>query len=198
MTEYWEERYKNDGNSGEGSRGLHKEWKWQILESTISHIDNIVDVGCGDLAFMERKHIKKYTGLDISETIIERNRVAYPWWKFICTGADVYVPDLHGEVVFCHDILFHILDDDVYYRILNNLTRYSNKYISIYTWYNNPIPWYNIKSRIYGSSKYQKYRLLDNDMSIFNKNGFELINMSKSPVNKYGAMYIFKKNELKR
>lgn len=193
MTEYWEERYKNGGNSGEGSRGQHREWKWQILESTIVDIDNVIDVGCGDLAFMEGKNIKNYTGIDISKTIIKDNELKYPYWKFICSSADNYINELNGYVVFCHDILFHIIDDDVYYSILDNLTRYSNKYISIYTWHKNPIAWYNIKSHLYGSSKYQKYRLLDNDFHIFNENGFELINMSKSPVNKYGAMYIFKK-----
>ncbi len=172
---------------------MHREWKWSILESTIPHIDNVIDVGCGDLAFMEGRHVENYTGIDISETIIEHNKQDHPEWNFICSSADTFIPNLHGEVVFCHDILFHIIDDTMYNNILKNLTKYSDKYISIFTWDKNPISWYKIKPRIYNSKKYQKYRNFDQDLNVFIDNGFSLKLKESSKTNKYGAMYIFEK-----
>ena len=55
---------------------------------------------------------------------------------------------LKGDIVFCHDMLFHILDEDVYLGIINNLLEYSNKYIFIFTWSKNPLKkWYNNKTQ---------------------------------------------------
>jgi len=70
---YWEERYLNGDNSGEGSRGKHRAWKWGILNKYIPEMTDVIDVGCGDLAFMENIDVDKYTGIDISQYIINKN-----------------------------------------------------------------------------------------------------------------------------
>lgn len=187
---YWENRYKNGGNSGEGSRGNHKKWKWSILDKYIHEIDNIVDVGCGDLAFMKGIDVINYTGIDISQTMINQNKTLKPKWDFICSSADVNINELKGDVVFCHDMLFHILDDGVYKAILENLIEYSNNYISIYTWHSNPLnKWYKKQKK----DSYQAYRDFNQYIPMFETAGFKLIANCKSDVNKYGTMYIFKK-----
>lgn len=189
---YWDNRYASGGNSGLGSIGKHKEWKWNTLNNNIENITNIIDVGCGDLSFMDNHTIENYTGIDISNTIIEANKTKHPEWKFICSSADKRISGLKGDVVFCHDVLFHIVDDEVYNNIILNLIEYSNKYISIFTWHKNPL------KRMFRSTdndSYQAYRDFSKYIPIFENPGFSLICNEKSPCNKYGSLYIFKKNK---
>ena len=70
--EYWEARYLNNGTSGPGSRDFNKEKKWDIIKQRIPNIQDVIDVGCGDLAFWEGVECKKYVGIDISETMRAR------------------------------------------------------------------------------------------------------------------------------
>lgn len=187
---YWEQRYKNGGNSGEGSRGKHREWKWSILNKYINGIDNIVDVGCGDLAFMEGIDAINYTGIDISQTMVARNTKIKPEWNFILSSADIKIDGVKGDVVFCHDMLFHIMDDDIYEKILENLIAYSNEYISIFTWNKNPLrKWF----RSVEHDSYQFYRDFNKYIPMFENAGFELIANCKSETSTFGSMYIFKK-----
>lgn len=188
MAEYWESRYSSGGNSGNGSIGALRDWKWNQISKHIGEVNDVIDMGCGDLEFMKHRHPVRYVGIDISKTIIERNESLHPEWKF----HNVDASGLRANVVFCHDILFHIVDDGVYYAILNNLIQYAYNYISIYSGDRNPIPWWNLKAKYYGSNKYQKFRNFDMDVDMFESSGFQLISKTKTNLNRYGAMYIFK------
>jgi len=87
-------------------------------------------------------------------------------------------------------MIFHVLDDDVYKSILENLIVYSNKYISIFTWHTNPLgKWYKKQNR----DSYQAYRDFNVYIPMFENAGFELIANHKSEVAEYGSMYIFRK-----
>ena len=104
--DYWETRYRKGGTSGTGSLSDLKKWKWNLIDSFFEEIDDVVDVGCGDLAFWHGKDCKKYVGIDISPHIIELNKKRRPHWQFIASGAQIYHPQVKGNVVFCFDILW--------------------------------------------------------------------------------------------
>ena len=59
---YWENRYESGGTSGKGSIGQLRAWKWQVIEDYAGPVDDVIDVGCGDLSFLEGKTSEKYTG----------------------------------------------------------------------------------------------------------------------------------------
>ena len=146
--EYWESHYRFDGSSGEGSIGKNREWKWSVINSYVGNFDNVVDIGCGDLSFWEGRELSEnfsYFGIDISPTIVMRNQKRYPTWRFYVGDASVQVPDIKGRVVFCLDMLFHIMDDERYVRILENLARYSLEWIFVFTWFKNP---FNLRYRL--------------------------------------------------
>jgi hypothetical protein len=147
----------------------------------------VIDVGCGDLNFWKYEDCNKYTGIDISPVRIERNRILKPNWNFICADASVD-QSISAEVVFCFDILFHIMDDVSYDKILTNLMQYSTKYIFIYTWSVNPF------SPRDTDGIYQKYRDFNLYPHTFEEAGFKLIDVEKSPylIDKFGSMWIFK------
>jgi len=214
--QYWDERYANDGTSGEGSIGGNRDWKWSVVERFVPFYTSVLDVGCGDLSFWEGRECEDYTGIDISKTIIENNIKRRPKWKFICENAGTRIEGLKKDVVFCFDILFHIMDSKTFIEILQNLCHYSNDYILIHTWLNNPFSNKNQLKKLGKSflklkggnvlvslnkimskekstdGRYQYYRPLKNYLELFRNNGFQLIGTEENP-NKIGAIYIFRK-----
>jgi hypothetical protein len=209
---YWETRYRDGGCSGGGSIGAIRDWKWSMIRKYAS-VNDVIDVGCGDLSFWEGKSCEKYSGIDISPYIIESNREKRPSWRFICaSGSDPL--KLEGDVVLCLDVLFHIMDETIYINLLNNLAVYAQKYIFIYTWHKNPFDnfglWLSILCSLLKHGKivpllssllgdmasdfeYQKYRSFDDYSFIFEKRGFEQIAVETNEIDPLSALYIFKK-----
>ena len=87
----------------------------------------MVDVGCGDLSFWVERDCEDYVGIDISSTVIEKNREERPKWQFMYANAKDRVEGLRKETVLCMDLLFHVMDEDSFIKILDNLCHYSKK-----------------------------------------------------------------------
>ena len=60
--EYWENRYKNKGNSGSGSRNKLQEFKSSIINEFIktNNIQTVIEFGCGDGYQLKQLSIPKY------------------------------------------------------------------------------------------------------------------------------------------
>jgi 2-polyprenyl-3-methyl-5-hydroxy-6-metoxy-1,4-benzoquinol methylase len=207
MGEYWEKRYSRGGTSGAGSVGKTREWKWKVIDGVVGPLDSVVDVSCGDLSFWENRDCEKYVGIDISETVISLDRVRRPSWTFVCAPAE-NKQDVKGKTVFCMDVLFHIMDDDKYDRILSNLVSYSTHWIVVSTWYENPLATNRLRviGALVGQGKlgpavrfalsnsttdfaYQKYRVFENYNQTFEQRGFKLVHTETQPPSQ--GLYIF-------
>jgi hypothetical protein len=138
---YWDYRYKNGHNSGYGSYGeqLKKKLKW------LSNLDinSISEIGCGDLNFMKnlvRESGKElvYSGQDISDVIIKKNREVLPK-VFFTTNIDE-LPS--ADLLLCVDVLFHVIEDSEYEDLLNKIQSKWTKYLAI-TAYERKEPKYN-------------------------------------------------------
>lgn len=205
---YWEDRYSRGGTSGEGSISREREWKWKIIGRYLPIVESVVDVGCGDLSFWAGHDCKDYVGIDLSETVIKRNKSLRPKWRFIISSSDKFITGLKKECVFCFDLLFHIMNEDSFVKTLNNLCNYSQKYVFIHTWKHNPFSRQNALRRFLRKAAitdlkylilpsktdktYQYYRLLENYYNIFERNNFALLNEHENP-NGIGCMYVFRK-----
>jgi len=184
---YWEDRYSSGGNSGAGSAGANRKWKWGVINIYIERIFDVIDVGCGDLTFWNGRTCEKYTGIDISKTIINKNKIARPDWNFIVSDADTDFR-LRANVVLCFDVLFHIMNERTYTKILENMCRYSTEWIFIFTWNRNPLA-------DESDGTYQYYRDFTKYKHIFDNSNFDLIG-AYTERNSVGTMYIFKKKEI--
>ncbi|MBU0847293.1 class I SAM-dependent methyltransferase [Patescibacteria group bacterium] len=194
---YWDARYRAGGTSGAGSVGRLRTWKWMVIRAAMMlHspelvAPKIIDIGCGDLSFFDTPdavHPSDYIGIDISEEIISRHRLSGRFGhSFILGISRDLVPLIRAPVVFCLDLLFHLMDDDDYLETLKNLCAYSEDLIFIYTWKYNPLGPRGT------DDIYQKYRLLDVDLNIFTEMGFELIEENSSP-DRIGCLYVFKRH----
>ncbi|WP_455277030.1 methyltransferase domain-containing protein [[Eubacterium] cellulosolvens] len=212
---YWEERYATGGSSGIGSVGIEKKWKWKVITNFIPKVDHVIDVGCGDLSFWTGKNCEDYIGIDISETIIERNKIKRPKWVFICAPAEKYIKSLRKECVFCLDVFFHIMNPEKISTIIENLCVYSNKYIFIHTWITNPfsrrkqlnrllkcLRKLDIRSTIialkiaifhpYKDGGHQYFHPFEKYIHIFEEKNFKLLDKRENP-NGVSGLYIFKR-----
>ncbi len=107
-------------------------------------------------------------------------------WNFIVAASLVRIPSIRAPIVFCMDLLFHLMVDADYTDTLRNLCVYSEDLIFIHTWKYNPL------APRTTDGIYQKYRLLENQIHIFEEGGFDLVEEEVNP-NRIGYMYVFKK-----
>lgn len=120
---FWNARYIEDPSkgSGPGSRGENLVLKNDLVRATIEAfgIRSVLDIGCGDLAALEKLAIDRYVGVDISNVIVERNKQLHPDWQFVCEDlAGKYVP-APAELVLCFDVLIHQRSRQAYEAILS-------------------------------------------------------------------------------
>src|SRR4051812_32210706 len=104
---YWNSRYAGGGNSGYGSydEQLGKKLKW--LDG-LRGIKTISEIGCGDFNFgsnlLKLYPNASYVGYDISDVVIQKNKLKYPDVNFTTIPREVPPADL----VLCIDVFFHV------------------------------------------------------------------------------------------
>ena len=120
--------------------------------------------------------------------------------------------NLSADVVICFDMLWHIIDDEIYTKTLKNIKQYAKRNILIFTWHKNPLanPLIGLLALAIAFKKtgkfprdwsfisdgnYQKYRpFLEIAEPIF-KPEFSLIESHIWEPGKYHTLYIFQRNE---
>ncbi|MEP6726820.1 MAG: class I SAM-dependent methyltransferase [Bacteroidota bacterium] len=138
--QYWEERYKASGNSGAGSYNHLSQFKAETLNNLVNTagIKSIIEFGCGDGNQLTLSTYPKYIGLDVSVSAI---RLCID--KF---GTDLsksfflYHPDafsdngqlFKSDVAFSLDVLYHLVEKEVYETYLNHLFQSASKMVVIY------------------------------------------------------------------
>jgi SAM-dependent methyltransferase len=153
---YWEQRYKEGGNSGAGSYGRLSKFKSDIINNIIKkyNIKTILDLGCGDGNQLSYFKINNYVGYDISKTIILKNQIKF---KYDNTKQFIYnlsiLNNKKFDLVLSLDVIYHLLEEELYQEYLNNLIKYSNKYILIYS-----------SNKIHFNNKHIKERKFTNDL----------------------------------
>lgn len=135
---YWNDRYKTGGNSGSGSYNNLANFKADIINNFVTNnqIKSIIDYGVGDgnqLKLINTKNIS-YTGLDVSEFIISKCKELFKHDKtknFIHLDNVIDI-ELKGDLVLSCDVIYHLIEDDIYKNYMNTLFTMSTKYVMIY------------------------------------------------------------------
>ena len=198
--QYFNKNYASGRDSGKGSKGDYRFWKWGIINKYAEKLikNECIDVGCGDLTFWESRNFfsktvgglrpcNNYVGIDFSDVIINRNIKKYPDRRFILSNSG-FKQDLKADVVLCLDLLFHIVNDAEYYATLKNIIEYTKKYFFTYTWTYSPA--------VLNNTVPQKYRLLENELKLFHNVGLILHEKNSSPYDPYGALYVFRRENI--
>lgn len=129
---YWDNRYRKGGNSGAGSFGRLAEFKADIINTFVrdNNINNVIEFGCGDGAQLDLYEIPHYVGVDVSEFVLDKCLEKYDSDKnkIFCLGST----DLTGELSMSIDVIYHLLENDVYDRYMRDLFGASSKWVIIY------------------------------------------------------------------
>lgn len=191
MSDYWEKRYAAGGNSGNGSIGELRDWKWGIIKKYVDPIHDVIDVGCGDMSFWENERVPNgYIGIDGSYSVIQKNREKYPNATFHYGNAEFAIHDT-APVVFCFDMLFHVMEDTEYSEILYNLGKYTTEILFIYTWISNPIKKFYFFSA--DRDEYERFHDPNEMCRILKSLGFFHPVVFTSKLDAVGAMFVFRK-----
>lgn len=132
---YWEMRYRFGGDSGAGSYGEFADYKADILNTFVAEheIKSVIEFGCGDGNQLSLASYPQYLGIDVSPTAISRCRKRFhaDASKMFLESADYH--EQTADLAISLDVLFHLVEDDVYQDYLDRLFAAGNRFVIIYS-----------------------------------------------------------------
>ena len=139
--QYWERRYRAGMTSGVGSYGVLSEFKAELLNAFVASNDvrTVLEFGCGDGNQLKLAAYPLYLGLDVSKTAIDRCRERFEgddtksflWYD---PARTINIANfLNADLTLSLDVLYHLVEDDVYWRYLRDLFSTSRRFVIIYS-----------------------------------------------------------------
>jgi SAM-dependent methyltransferase len=150
--DYWIRRYQSGGDSGQGSKGQLARFKAEVVNKFVEaeKITSIIEFGCGDGTQLLLAQYPDYLGFDISPDAIARCERLFrddPRKRF------KLVQDYAGEkaeLILSLDVIYHLVEDDVFAEHMRMLFNASEKFVIIYssnTDRNSPLQGRHIRHR---------------------------------------------------
>lgn len=137
---YWEARYAAGGTSGAGSYGAQAEYKASFLNRFVADhaVQTVVELGCGDGSQLRLAEYPSYLGLDVSRTAIAR--CAELFRDDVSKSFLFYDPELfedragflRGDLALSLDVVYHLVEDEVFDRYMRQLTAAAERYVVVY------------------------------------------------------------------
>ena len=138
--DYWENRYRNEGNSGVGSYAHLAEFKADFLNNFVrlNRINTVMEFGCGDGNQLKIAHYPNYIGLDVSRTAINichkifindksKSFLIYDSLSFF-DNHEIF----KAELTLSLDVLYHLVEKEIFEKYLLDLFQTAEKYVIIY------------------------------------------------------------------
>lgn len=139
--DYWEKRYRLGMTSGAGSEGALARMKADVLNDFVRehYVGSVIEFGCGDGQQVTLARYPSYLGLDVSRSAVElcmQRFVHDPtrmflWYNEASSGNLAHF--LQADLTLSLDVIYHLLEDDVYGRYLKNLFGASRRHVIIYS-----------------------------------------------------------------
>ena len=135
---YWEDRYYHGGTSGAGSYSRLAEFKAEIINQYIkeNNINSLIEWGCGDGNQLSLFLPVDYRGYDVSKSAIELCSAKYAEEDgkrsfYVYDGSRIQVEK--ADMALSLDVIFHLVEDDVFENYMHNLFMSSAKHVCIYS-----------------------------------------------------------------
>lgn len=138
--EYWDERYRTQGNSGSGSYDHLAQFKADILNPFVAknNIDMVMEFGCGDGNQLKLAKYPNYIGLDVSPRAIEMCHELFKNDKnksFLLYNSLAFYDNhniIKADLTMSLDVLYHLVEKQIFEKYLTDLFNTSKKYVIIY------------------------------------------------------------------
>lgn len=136
---FWNEHYLAQGTSGSGSYHRLAAFKAEILKAFLqaAKIKATIELGCGDGNQLRLTSYRDYTGIDVSEVVIQKDREQFaqmPNYRFYCslTQRSEYIGRKY-DLALSMDVIFHLLEQSVFEAYMKDLFSLSERYVVIYS-----------------------------------------------------------------
>lgn len=132
---YWEQRYKDGGNSGAGSYNRLAHFKAAMINDFVStnNVEDVIEYGCGDGNQLTLANYKRYTGFDVSDAALNKCRQTF---KGDGTKSFRKFDDYKGETAdlsMSLDVVYHLVEDAVFDLYMRRLFSSSRRFVLIYS-----------------------------------------------------------------
>ncbi len=133
--DFWETRYLRGGNSGPGSYNRLAEFKADVLNNFCNkhNIQSVIEFGAGDGNNLSLYKIKDYVGFDVSRTILDKLKNKFKDDKTKKFFHIDQFKDQKRELSISFDVIFHLIEDDVFNEYMERLFNSSKRYVMIYS-----------------------------------------------------------------
>jgi SAM-dependent methyltransferase len=138
---YWESRYAAGVTSGVGSYDDLARFKADILNAFVREhgLTSVVELGCGDGNQLSLAAYPTYTGYDVAPSAIALCRSVFN--KDRSKAFALYEPATFATGYTSHwadlsmslDVIFHLVEDDVFDRHLTDLFGLARRFVVIYS-----------------------------------------------------------------
>jgi SAM-dependent methyltransferase len=132
---YWVQRYESEKDSGAGSYDKLAEFKADVINDFVeaNNIASIIDYGCGDGNQLKLAKYPSYIGFDVSPKAIALCRTIFQGddtkdFRLM----DEYCGET-AELTISLDVIFHLVEDEIYHSYMERLFSSSEKYVIIYS-----------------------------------------------------------------
>jgi len=132
--EYWDLRYKANGNSGSGSYGRLAQFKAEVINAFVAEVNvqTVIEFGCGDGNQLNLARYKRYIGVDVSTTAIRICQDQFgddPTKTFL--HSDQYRSE-KAELALSLDVIYHLVEDEIFEKYMTDLFGAAERYVIVY------------------------------------------------------------------
>lgn len=135
---YWEARYAAGATSGVGSYSQLAQFKAEVLNAFVRDyaITSVVELGCGDGNQLSLADYPSYTGYDVAPSALALCRAAFRKDRtksFHLYDPMTFCPDDRADLAMSLDVIFHLVEDEVFHRHMTDLFSLGGRFVAIYS-----------------------------------------------------------------
>jgi SAM-dependent methyltransferase len=187
---YWEGRYAAGGTSGPGSYVLQARYKADFLNHFVAEnrITSVLELGCGDGNQLALAEYPRYLGLDVAASAVRRCIESFahdPSKSFVTCDVRAFADRarfLHADLGLSLDVIFHLVEDEVFEAYLQALFGAADRFVVIYAT--------DREARDLG--RHVKWRTFTPWIER-NVRGWELLRVEPAPVAEYQDFHVFRR-----
>ena len=133
---YWDSRYNAGGNSGAGSYGQLASYKADVINQLVGElaINSMIEFGSGDGNQASMLDVPDYVGIDVSKNAVEiaSARLQDDKHKKFHISDAFDVPKRGYDMAISLDVIYHLIEDEVFPKYMSDMCAASKKYVLIY------------------------------------------------------------------
>ena len=135
--DYWSKRYRRGDTSGAGSYGALARFKAATLNKIVREFEcqTVIELGCGDGEQLRLADYPSYVGVDVAPEAVNicRSKFAADTSKVFWGLDDLQDCGRHFDISLSIDVIFHLVEDDVFDYYMRKLCSLSRDLVVIYS-----------------------------------------------------------------